>query len=148
MYSLFPPEIIALIESFHTVPYWKNRFDQDVLPCLDKGWRLVCTQSNEIPCYECYHTGKCFYWDYESQSVHMSYEQFSRQNWYKYLTYAQYKKIRSAKYIHSSLNNSHHWPMMLQCEIKLSKVYQRYNPISPIELNRIRYIRQLLACTS
>jgi hypothetical protein len=59
MFIGLPDDIINLIESFQKISYWKNRFTQDVLPQLNKGWRLVrvSTYNNNKLCKNCYYEG-------------------------------------------------------------------------------------------
>lgn len=53
MFRKLLPELLALVESFHEVPYWKGRFSEDVLPHLNKGWRLVGIEHDGDFCFDC-----------------------------------------------------------------------------------------------
>ena len=62
-------ELITLVESFHEVPYWKKQFSQDVLPQLDKGWRLIGVEYDGEFCFDCLHGEAC-----EIELYHPNYE--------------------------------------------------------------------------
>lgn len=53
MFNRLSPELVALVESFHEVPYWKGRFSEGVLPHLNKGWRLVGIAHDGDFCFGC-----------------------------------------------------------------------------------------------
>lgn len=53
MSRMLLPELIALVESFQEVPYWKGRFSEDVLPYLNKGWCLVGIADDGDFCFDC-----------------------------------------------------------------------------------------------
>lgn len=53
MFRKLLPELVALVESFHEVPYWKGRFSKDVLPHLNMGWRLVGIEYDGDFCFNC-----------------------------------------------------------------------------------------------
>lgn len=57
MFFSLSPELISLVEAYHEVPYWKQRFSQDVIPLLDKGWRLVGSAGDK--CHICYIDDNC-----------------------------------------------------------------------------------------
>lgn len=57
MFFSLSPELISLVEAYHEVPYWKQRFSQDVIPQLDKGWRLVGSAGDK--CHICYTDDTC-----------------------------------------------------------------------------------------
>ena len=56
---LLPSELVALVETFSLAyeSHWKTRITRDVLPALDKGWRLV----GDGTCTGCY-SGFCGYY--------------------------------------------------------------------------------------
>ena len=79
--------IEALLPEWKKMPYWKNRFTQDVIPNLNKGFRLVGFWQNHIQdgilngCANCYHYGNgylCPDCEDDSNIVlgHMSYAEF------------------------------------------------------------------------
>jgi len=49
------------IPTWRKIPYWKNRFTQDVLPCINKGYHIVSVSiydnGRRIPCVNCYAYG-------------------------------------------------------------------------------------------
>jgi hypothetical protein len=54
MFNKLNFDCLALIAEFAgTRDGWKHRFSIDVLPCLEKGWKLVGSYNNE-PCINCY----------------------------------------------------------------------------------------------
>jgi len=67
-------ELIQLVESFHDVPYWKERFNQDVLPHLNKGWRLVGGPGDK--CHICYTDDSCHRRRTTAEKVWMSKEEY------------------------------------------------------------------------
>jgi hypothetical protein len=68
MFRKLLPELIALVESFHEVPYWKGRFSEDVLPRLNKGWRLAGIAHDGDFCFDCLRK------DCEFELDHMNYD--------------------------------------------------------------------------
>lgn len=58
MNTLFPEDIVCVIETFTGPNYWKLHFSAKVLPRINKGWRLVgCFPSDFSPCPNCYVYG-------------------------------------------------------------------------------------------
>jgi hypothetical protein len=86
MESIFPVSIASLIYEFAgTQQQWKTRFSNDVLPIINKGYRLVgmicydhdydqqhaeCDCTDRYPCPNCYSygTGLCHHDCYDSIS--------------------------------------------------------------------------------
>ena len=92
--------------------HWKNRFTQDVIPLVNKGYRLVAYDHGELEsfyCTNCYHHGdgwecsNCWNFDPTSEDMrHMSYEEFRQESGrfhpYTYETYCniyRYNRYRS-----------------------------------------------------
>ncbi len=70
MNSTLPQAITALIYEFSDAQgYWKNRFSNDILPSINKGYHLVgmychehefegsCDCEEQLPCANCYSYG-------------------------------------------------------------------------------------------
>jgi len=68
MFFTIEAGIIAHIESFHAVPYWKGQFSNQVLVEINKGWCLV----GEGSCIGCYK-GDC-----RMEPFHRRYEWMDR----------------------------------------------------------------------
>lgn len=79
MYYSLSPEIISLIESYHVIPYWKMYFSKNVLPSINKGWRLVGLNINytSIKCLICYISKTCHIHTNSAKVVWMSEEEYS-----------------------------------------------------------------------
>ena len=76
--------------------YWKRRFSNDVLSCIDKGYRLVgvCTRSGkDTPCVNCYAYGPslCEHekWDHATFAQIKCYQRLSAS--LSYMTYDTFK---------------------------------------------------------
>lgn len=67
------PELIALVESFQEVPYWRGRFSNGVLPHINKGWRLVGIADDGDFCFDCLRK------DCEFEFDHMDYNWVSNE---------------------------------------------------------------------
>jgi hypothetical protein len=62
MYNILDFHLIQIIESYSSnIPYWKNRFTQDVLPLLDQGYRLIGHE-----CENCYIFGENDCYDHDN----------------------------------------------------------------------------------
>lgn len=82
MNAILPQAIAALIYEFSDAKgYWKNRFNNDVLPSINKGYQLVgmccenhfqddCDCEERIPCCNCYSYGDslCYHDRYDTVS--------------------------------------------------------------------------------
>jgi hypothetical protein len=54
MYNILNNDIINLIKDYSgNNKYWKNRFNVDVIPQLEKGFKMVALYDNK-PCLNCY----------------------------------------------------------------------------------------------
>jgi len=85
-------EVLTIIEDFALDynKYWKNRFTQDVLPLINKGYRLVVYNHDENEtyyCTNCYAYGldgacsNCWYYSPRTEDMrHMSYEEFRQES--------------------------------------------------------------------
>jgi len=100
-------ELIQLVESFNKYPYWKNRFSQDVVPCLNKGWRLATIYIHEgiaYKCANCYSYGEggtCLNCDDDyNDLVYMSFEEYVRESRITpdVYTYDAFQKIKTSLY--------------------------------------------------
>jgi|LakMenEpi03Aug12_release.lakeMendotaPanAssembly.Ray.scaffolds.fasta_scaffold20511_2 hypothetical protein len=71
MNRIFPLEINNIILNFTNINnYWKTRFTNDVLPEINKHYRLIgmdceiheeqCKCTNKIPCFYCYLYDECY----------------------------------------------------------------------------------------
>lgn len=96
-------EVITIIEdfAFNYNKYWKNRFTQDVLPFISKGYKLVVYEHGEygsFGCTNCYAYGidgacsNCWSLSPRAEDMHhMSYEEFRQESCrfhpYTYETY-------------------------------------------------------------
>lgn len=79
MFFNLSPEIISLIESYHVITYWKMQFSKNVLPLINKGWKLVGLNINytSIKCLVCYTSKICYIHTNSAKVVWMSQEEYS-----------------------------------------------------------------------
>jgi predicted GNAT superfamily acetyltransferase len=96
--------------------YWKNRFSRDIIPQLDKGYRLVefsfDLDGNYTFCTDCYQYGLCYADDYgiDPQTIeitidHVSYETFSQHAENMFWNLEQYKVLSKTLYGRYAISN-------------------------------------------
>lgn len=109
--------------------YWKNRFTQDVIPQLDKGYRLVQFEldinDQPSPCPNCYHYGLCDNWaqGFDPQTIgitidHISHEEFRMYSRSKKWTYEQYKGLKTTLYGRYAMDKWASEPNKLTLQLK------------------------------
>jgi|Laugresu1bdmlbsd_1035121.scaffolds.fasta_scaffold13806_2 hypothetical protein len=54
-----PKDVLSHVFGFNRPNSWKVRFSNKVLPCLDKGWKLVYHRPSNNKCYNCYENNNC-----------------------------------------------------------------------------------------
>lgn len=58
MFNQFDAYIQQLINDFAgTIDYNKKYFSENVLPLINKNWKLVCLEDEGMPCLNCYAFG-------------------------------------------------------------------------------------------
>jgi hypothetical protein len=109
--------------------YWKNRFTQDVIPQLDKGYRLVEFQfdldGQYVPCPNCYHYGLCDNWTtgFDPRTIgvtidHISHEEFRMHSESKVWNQEQYKGLRATLYGRYAMDRHPSDPNKLTFQLK------------------------------
>lgn len=139
-------DIFSIVRSFQRKSYWmqscskepifwKNRFTHDVLPLINKGYRLVCIinyNGKEIPCANCYHYGICAdfagdnddHWGNISSRRHVSYEEFRRHSNIRVWTQEQYLALPKTLYGRYTMNKFRDAPHPLMLQIRKSKLFR------------------------
>jgi len=97
LFPMLSADVESMIMDYLPNP-WKHRFTTDVLPCLDKGWKLVGFEEDGACCGSCYIDGEemCGMCD-PSQREMVSYSKFMLDHgldldiWMTYLPYDLFK---------------------------------------------------------
>ena len=119
--------------------YWKNRFTQDIIPSLDKGYRLVefeiTSHGTNIPCANCYHYGLC-----EECIIltvdHISYEEIREHSNRGIWNLEQCRGLPKTLYGRYAMNK---WPKdPNQLELQLRRKIEKIFPSNSLE--SIRYL--------
>jgi hypothetical protein len=121
--------------------YWKNRFTQDVIPQLDKGYRLVEFQfdidGQYTPCPNCYHYGLCSNWaaGFDPQTIgvtidHISYEEFRAHSWPKSWNHEQYKGLGATLYGRYAMDKHPSDPNKLNFQLKRTIMRLKYRDVA------------------
>lgn len=155
MFHLINEDIYALIKSFQRKSYWrlscpmesaywKNRFTQDVVSQLDKGYRLVCV-TPEYTCLDdihpdfpgpavcpdanCYSLGECNYCNFDfipQESV--SYAQICTPDTtitFRIWNLEQYKGLSDTLYGLYATNTYRYGDHQLRWQIRESRLYRK-----------------------
>lgn len=172
MLHMINEDLYALIKSFQRksywrlscpkeAAYWKNRFTQDVVPQLDKGYKLVCIRMSR-PCDSCYrYCNICPYHALENTSIYesISYMQMrSSAAWtsihfkllFKLWNHDQYQKLFNTVYGRYVL---YPWTQnRLVYQIRRSRLYRKIRLQSRVRVveeataEAIPYIAGLFRC--
>lgn len=109
--------------------YWKNRFTQDVIPQLDKGYRLVefqfDTEGQYVPCPNCYHYGLCDNWvrGFDPRTIGVTVEPISHEDIRAYSNtkmwnHEQYKGLGATLYGRYAMDKYPSDPNKLTLQLK------------------------------
>lgn len=109
--------------------HWKNRFTQDVIPQLDKGYRLVEFQfdldGQYVPCINCYHYGVCDNggpgYDPEAAGItfdHVSYEEIRMHSHLNVWNHEQFKGLCATLYGRYAMDKWSDEPNKLTLQLK------------------------------
>jgi hypothetical protein len=105
--------------------FWKNRFSQDVVPQLDKGYRLVefsfDMDGKYGPCPNCYHYGLCGSNALGVTTDHISHEEFRKLSTSKLWNQEQYQGLRKTLYGRYAVNKWVDEPNKLTLQLRRSR---------------------------